>query len=194
MAEEKKCLREKFSRLRKNLTKREREQLSKIIKKNLFSMEEFKKSKVIMFFVSFKSEVNTIPMIKETIKLGKRVVVPLVIKKKKSLVAIEIKDPDKDLSPGEFGILEPKDSENPVNPKEIDLVLVPGLVFDKYGYRIGYGGGYYDNWLKYFNKNKRIGLAFSLQVIEDKIPISNHDLPVNKIVTDKAIISPQKGI
>jgi len=74
---------------------------------------------------------------------------------------------------------------------DIDLVIVPGVVFDKSGHRIGYGHGYYDRFLdnlEKINKNAvKVGLAYDFQ-IADKVPIEKHDVPVDKIVTEKRII------
>lgn len=187
MATKKEDLRKKYDKLRTNFSEQKKKSYSSKIHKELFKMNEFRKAEVVMFFVSFKSEVNTLTMIEEALEMKKRVVVPLVVKEIKSLVAVEIYDPRKDLLPGVYGIFEPKNRKNIIKPKNIDLILVPGLVFDLSGHRIGYGGGYYDKWLKYLDIKKRIGLAFSFQVTK-RIPYSKYDLKVNKIVTEKGII------
>ena len=71
--------------------------------------------------------------------------------------------------------------------KNIDLVLVPGIVFDHEGHRIGYGFGHYDKFLRKVPKATKIGLAFDFQVV-DKIPREMHDVPVDMVVTEKGIV------
>lgn len=71
--------------------------------------------------------------------------------------------------------------------ENIDLVFVPGIVFDSRGYRIGYGKGYYDKWLVDTEISKRIGLAYEVQ-LTDKLPIGQYDLPVGKLLTEKRCI------
>lgn len=163
--------------------------LSLKIQKNLFSLQEFTNAHIIMYYLSFKSEVDTFAMIAETLDMGKNVVVPLVNSGKKQISAVQIFNLKDDIEPGAFGIPEPVDKINIFTPKKIGLVLVPGVVFNTSGYRIGYGGGYYDKWLKDIAPERRIGLAFDFQVMDREIPRTKYDLPVNKIVTEKRIIS-----
>ena len=136
-----------------------------------------------MFFVSFNSEVHTHDMIKTALK-SKTVVVPKVSHNEieQSLII----DFD-NLIAGKFGILEPIEIMK-IAYKNIDLVLVPGIVFDKEGHRIGYGFGYYDKFLRKVPKAIKIGLAFDFQVI-DKIPKEMHDVPVDVIVTEEGVIN-----
>jgi len=155
---------------------------SKKIKEILFELKEFKCAENILFYYSFRSEVRTDIMIKDC---KKRVFLPKV--KGKELEILEIKSLN-DLKPGYCGILEPT-SENPVSPDEIDLVIVPGVCFDKRGFRIGYGSGYYDRLLPLLNC-KKIGIAFSLQIV-DKIPNTINDIRVDKIITEDGPIIPK---
>ena len=87
---------------------------------------------------------------------------------------------------GRFGILEPIELAK-ITYKSIDMVLVPGVIFDKNGYRLGYGLGYYDRFLNKLPKAVKVGLCFDFQVM-DKVPREEHDIPVDYIVTDKEII------
>ena len=75
-----------------------------------------------------------------------------------------------------------------MDPSEVDLIIVPGVAFDKCGYRIGYGGGYYDRFLSNLDHVTKISLAFNMQLI-DKIPTDHFDIPVNYIITEKEIIN-----
>jgi len=157
---------------------------SAIIKARLFNEEEFKKAKLVMFYVSLKDEVNTLSMIDEAVKAGKRVCVPVVLKEDKRLIAGEIKDRGKDLERQHFGIYQPKPGRVREVPLEnIDLVIVPGVAFDKNNVRLGRGHGYYDRFLSGIpNRTKTIGLAFDFQVVEN-LPKDSHDIPVWKTIT-----------
>lgn len=155
---------------------------SKKIQQNLFNLEDYQKSKIIMFFVSFGNEVFTHDMIRNALK-NKTVVVP-----KAAHDEIEpslIIDFDS-LIPGKFGIHEPIEVMK-IAHKNIDLVLVPGIVFDRNGHRIGYGYGFYDKFLRKAPKAVKVGLCFDFQLV-DKIPYEMHDVPVDFIVTEERII------
>jgi len=161
----------------------EKSKKSDIIKYKLFNEEEFKKAKLVMFYVSLKDEVNTVSMIDEAIKVGKRVCVPVILKDEKRLIAGEIKDRKEDLESQHFGIHQPRPGRVKEVPLEdIDLVIVPGVAFDKNNVRLGRGHGYYDRFLCGLpNKTKAIGLAFDFQVV-DYLPKDSHDIPVWKII------------
>jgi 5-formyltetrahydrofolate cyclo-ligase len=165
-------------------SKLEKSRNSGIIKKKLFSEEEFKKAKVVMFYVSLKDEVDTLPMIDEALGMGKRVCVPVILKEDMRLIAGEIKDRVKDLEKQHFGIYQPRaDRVREVPLEDIDLVVVPGIAFDRKNVRLGRGHGYYDRFLSGLpDKTKTIGLAFAFQVLED-LPRDPHDIPVSKLIT-----------
>ena len=162
----------------------EKTRKSAIIKDKLFNKEEFKKAKVVMFYVSLKDEVNTLSMIDEAVQAGKRVCVPVILKEDKRLIAGEIKDRKADLEKQHFGIYQPKAGHVQEVPlKDIDLVVVPGIAFDKNNVRLGRGHGYYDRFLCALpDKTRTIGLAFDFQVIEN-LPKDPHDIPVWKTIT-----------
>jgi len=172
---------------RKSLSKNEALEKSSQIKKRLFELNEFKQSSVVLFYVSYDNEVYTHDMIKECISVGKKIIVPVSDIEKRSLILSELRDWN-DLEPGSYGILEPKkDKINEIPLESIDIIIVPGVGFDKIGCRIGHGKGYYDNLLKELKKTLNIGLAFEIQIVE-KIPIESHDKPVDMIITEKRII------
>ncbi len=162
----------------------EKSKKSAIIKSRLFKEKEFIKAKLVMFYVSLKDEVNTLSMIDEAVKMGKRVCVPMVLREEKRLIAGEIMDREKDLERQHFGIYQPivgRVREVPL--EDIDLVVVPGVAFDKNNVRLGRGHGYYDRFLCGLPKKTRtIGLAFDFQVLE-YLPKDSHDIPVWKTIT-----------
>ena len=180
-------LKESILEKRNSLSKEEILEKSRKIQENLFNLEQYKKSKAIMFFVSFNSEVNTHDMIRVALK-NKTVVVPKVAHNE--IEPSVIIDFDNLIPSGKFGILEPIEALK-IAYKNIGLVLVPGIAFGKEGHRIGYGLGYYDKFLKKVPKAIKIGLAFDFQVV-DKIQRETHDVPVDLIVTDKGIVGCEK--
>ena len=161
----------------------EKSRKSDIIKTRLFNEEEFKKAKVVMFYVSLKDEVDTTSMIDEAVKAGKRVCIPVIFREDKRLIAGEIKDRVKDLERQHFGIFQPKAGHVREVPfEDIDLVIVPGVAFDKCNMRLGRGHGYYDRFLSSLpDRTKTIGLAFDFQVV-DSLPKDSHDIPVSRTI------------
>jgi 5-formyltetrahydrofolate cyclo-ligase len=159
-----------------------------LIKQGLFSLPEFIAAKTVFFYASFRSEVETLSMIKESLKLGKRIVLPKVDKERHMLRLYEIKDIS-ELSPGYMGIPEPLlPNDRLVSLDDFDLVIIPGVVFDYSGNRLGYGTGYYDIFLsKSEGKKPIVALAYEEQLV-DSIPAETHDVKINAIVTDKRVI------
>lgn len=179
-------LKESILEKRNSLPKEEILEKSNKIKNNLFNLEPYKNSKIVMFFASFNSEVYTHEMIKESLK-NKTVVLPKVAQHEiEPSVIIDFDN----LIPGKFGIPEPIETMK-IAYKNIDLILIPGIVFDKEGHRIGYGFGYYDKFLRKAPKAVKIGLAFDFQVV-DKIPKETHDVPVDMIVTEERVVECRK--
>jgi len=173
---------------RNKLTKEEIKEKSKKNIDNLKSLKEFQEAKNILFYVSCNNEVDTQEIIKELLKnKEKNIIVPYTIKNKPIIFVSGLKD-FVELEPKLFGILEPKEKYiREFNREKLDLVIVPGIVFDKNGHRIGYGYGYYDRFLKTIKNNVvKIGLAYDFQLI-DRIPEEKHDVSLNIIVTEKEI-------
>jgi len=177
-------IRKEISAKLKSHSELEKSNKSGIIKHKLLNEEEFKKAKLVMFYVSLKDEVDTLSMIDEALKTGKRVCVPVILKEEKRLIAGEIKNRVEDLERQHFGIYQPKKGRvREVPLADIDLVVVPGIAFDKKNVRLGRGHGYYDRFLCCLPSNtKTIGLAFDFQLVED-LPKYPHDIPVWKTIT-----------
>lgn len=187
---DKKVIRKKLLEERAKISSNDILEKSSAIKDTLFSLSQYKESSFIFSFISFKDEVNTHEIIKNSIAIGKKVGVPISVPKTKELLVSEIIDFDKELELGYYGILAPKDEYTRiVSPKIVDLVLVPGVAFDKRGYRVGYGGGYYD---RFFNKLEKsvikIGLCYEMQILTE-VPTDNYDIPIDYIITEKGLIN-----
>ena len=177
-------LRERIVGLLKNQKEDERFKKSFIIQKKLFMLREFKDAHVILFYASFDGEVDTLKMIKETQKLGKRIALPKINKRKKIFTPILVESVDEDLQIGPFGIKEPKETTgNALDINRLDMVVVPGLAFDSFNYRIGRGGGYFDRFLEILPKSiPSVGLAFDFQMVDSIPQRQKHDLPVSYVL------------
>jgi 5-formyltetrahydrofolate cyclo-ligase len=121
------------------------------ISERLFALPEFKKAAWVSCYVALPEEVDTVPMIEKAIGMGKRVSVPLVDLENKVLETYEIKNLSQELKKGAFGIFEPDPKKTCwVDPGLLELVVVPGLLFDKANKRLGRGGGFYDRFQNAF--------------------------------------------
>ncbi len=158
------------------------------IAKRFLVSSEFKAAQTIHFYLSTAVEVQTGEMIQEALRIKKRVVVPLVQPETNSLTLSELVDfHPSQLQPGPYGISEPRlEHQRKVDPKGVDLWVVPGVGFDEIGNRLGLGGGYYDRLLS-AAKGKKVGLAFEFQVV-DRLPIEETDHPVDLIMTEERTI------
>jgi len=168
------CLQSSFDRARESAE----------IKKKLFEHSAFKASSVVMFYVSKEYEVSTEGMITEALRAKKKVLVPVTNTREKKIIPSEIKNPDKELGIGPYGIKQPTNEYIRSAPTDkIDIVITPGIAFDKTGNRIGHGAGYYDAFLKTLPETTlTIGLAYDCQLME-KIPTLSWDVPVQEIIS-----------
>lgn len=153
------------------------------IEERLFLLPEFQTAKTIFFFASFRSEIDTIGMIKRSLEAGITVVLPRV--EGRDLVLYQIKGLH-ELVPGCWDIPEPSvlTDDRKINVNAVDAIIIPGAAFDEAGNRIGYGGGFYDRLLAQLHKPVPIiAPTYEEQVIES-VPMDAHDKKVNIIVTD----------
>ncbi|MCL4499574.1 MAG: 5-formyltetrahydrofolate cyclo-ligase [Chloroflexi bacterium] len=164
-----------------------REDKSSSITELILGLPEYQQATVIMAYVSFGSEVATSPLIEHALACGKRVVLPIVAEGRVLLLG-EI-DHLSGLRPGPSGILEPdSDSVGRITPDELDFIIVPGVVFDAAGRRIGYGGGYYDRFFELVGAGPvKTAVAFEIQLVEN-VPAESHDKYVDIIVTESGVI------
>ena len=154
--------------------------------KFLQSWEIFRQAKTIHIFISKTDEADTSPIIESAWESGKTVAVPCVIPETFELFHSQLKSFE-DLSSGALGVLEPSpEGRIAMNPESFDLVIIPGVAFDRQGGRLGYGKGYYDRFLEQ-TAAFRLALAFNFQVLE-KVPTEKHDVPMNGVLTESGII------
>lgn len=184
----KKVLRQQAISKRDIINITDREVKNNLIKKRLFNMPEFKKARIVFFYASFGTEVETLTSIEASLRSGKRVALPVVDRDQKGLRVYEIKAMV-DLDSGFMGIPEPKVLEGrAIELKDIDLIIIPGVGFDTAGNRLGYGVGYYDRLLSELKESVPIiALCFEEQILSE-IPSEDHDIKVDKIITEKRVI------
>ena len=186
IAARKKALRAEIKAKRALLTGREVASLSARIAGHLRALPEFARATVVHSYVAWQNEVRTQEIMRELLARDVRVVVPFINRSARELQHFRISELA-DLQPGAFGILEPKPEKRlHCELPEIELVIVPAVAVDKKGNRLGYGGGYYDDFLAQVAAPK-VALAFSLQVVAE-IPTRPEDQPVNIIVTEDGVL------
>ena len=139
----------------------------------------YQEAKVIATYLSFPHEFQTQGLIEQALKDGKKVLIPKTYPKGR--MDFVVYNPQQ-LVKTSFGLLEPQGNLEVVDASQIDLIHVPGLAFTTEGYRIGYGGGYYDRYLKHFSGHT-LSTIYPCQ-IKDFIP-ENHDIPVQEVLIDE---------
>lgn len=186
LTEAKRSLRKKMIAWRSSLTAAEALEKSQKIAARIKTIREYQNAKTILFYVSAKpNEVDTHPLIREALSGSIKVLVPATDFDRNELIISEIKDMQ-ELVPARYGLLEPRrDSLVPTDPGEAEVIIVPGVAFDRQCRRIGFGGGYYDRLLA-DSEAITIALSYEGQMVE-RVPVDDNDIPVDMIVTESAI-------
>jgi 5-formyltetrahydrofolate cyclo-ligase len=160
--------------------------LSAVVLAKVAGLDAFHRARGVLAYASFGSELDTRPFLHEVLASGRLLVLPRVERAARRLALHEVRDLDADLGPGTWGIPEPVPARcRPVEPGEIDFVLVPGVVFDPAGGRLGYGGGYYDRLLAAWPPPAPllVAAAFELQVVP-AVPALPSDRRVDLVITE----------
>ena len=182
----KKLLRNQVLDTLNNMSQTEYSERSKKITDRVLASDEFLSAHTIGITISRYPEVDTRSLIEAAWKAGKRIAVPKCINPTREMDFRLITTYD-NLETVYMDLLEPNiDQTTPISKNEIDLQIVPGVVFSDEGYRIGFGGGYYDRYLS-TNKGDALSLAFSSQT-SHVVPVESHDVPVSKIITEEKVI------
>ena len=189
----KKEFRKKVINLRKEKDKDFIKHNSDIITDKLLNLDCIKNAKNIMLYLDFNNEVSTDSLIKKLLNLGKIVSSPITLKEERKLIPSQITDLKNGIQYGAYNIREPKPECSPaINIKDLDVIIVPDVAYDKNCYRLGYGGGFYDRFLENLRKDAvTIGIAFDLQIF-DEVPKEAHDAQLDYIVTESRILTPNK--
>ena len=169
------------------LPSEQRSERSRRACQNLVSIEPFQKASTVMMFVSLPHEVDTSEAILHAWQLGKVVAVPKISWEQRHMIPVQISSLETGFSTSSFGLRNPI-AGVPVPFEDIDLVVTPALGFDRRGNRLGRGGAFYD---RFFANGQlralKCGFAFAEQVM-DSIPVAEHDMPVDMLVTDEGIM------
>jgi 5-formyltetrahydrofolate cyclo-ligase len=161
---------------------------SEAICSRLISDEVFVRASTIALYWPFKNEVMTQPVFRAAVSDRKRVGFPLVRAGERAIIYVAVDDPA-DMVAGTYGIREPGFTpQRVIAAEEFDLIVIPGVAFDTRGYRIGYGGGYFDRFLA----GRRVGAtraapAFDIQIV-DRVPQEEYDKKVDVIFTESRVI------
>jgi 5-formyltetrahydrofolate cyclo-ligase len=183
---DKKALRQEMKMAIAKMTNEMRNQQNEAIANTLYAQPFWKQAKTIGITVSRKWEVDTIAIIKRAWAENKTVAVPKCHPSNKTMT-FRIVHSFEQLHCTYLDLYEPiEEFTEEVAKTDIDLLIVPGIAFIRSGYRLGYGGGYYDRYLKDF-RNQTVSLAYSLQLVAS-LPIEEHDLPVQTIITNEEMI------
>ena len=182
----KKALRQQLRQYLTSISPAELQERSMAACQLLREQKEYQRADVIMIFLTMAREVDTTPIALAAWHDAKRVLAPLVLRDQHRMLPVEIQSLTTDMQPGERGINEPAEGL-PVPVSDIDLVVVPGLGFDRRGNRLGSGSGFYDRFLAHRDfRGISCALAFEDQMIES-IPIETTDVPVQMLVTDVCV-------
>lgn len=155
--------------------------------KRLTGQPEFRQASVVMLYLSLPNEVETAAAALSAWQAGKTVVVPKVLWEHKRLLPVEITSLDTGMVPGKHGVPDPTVA-TPVPLEMLDLIVVPGLVYDRRGHRLGRGAGFYDRFLSQASiRAVTCGLAYREQVV-DEVPAEKHDHAIDMLVTDEETI------
>lgn len=155
---------------------------------NFLESDLYKNADWIMAYVSFGTEINTHDFIKKALADGKHIVAPICNIKDHTITLSEIINFPGDLEEGHDGILEVRDDcLRIIDPKQLDLVMVPGCAFTQAGHRMGFGGGYYDRFLETINDDCITAALIREDFIFDKIPMEAHDKSVDYMITEKCL-------
>lgn len=182
---EKRKIRDKIKKLRSDLTKEQVAEDSKLIYNQIIDNKIFERAEVVMSYMSFQNEIDTEKINDYIISCGKKLFLPKMIDRE---VIKPIEYTGEFEIDNSFGIKEPVGE---IYNGDIDLIIVPGVVFDIEGNRIGYGRGYYDRFLRLYPKARKISLAYEFQIL-DRLEAEEHDEKIDEIVTKNNIIRIKK--
>lgn len=185
----KRDIRKRIQNKRNSLPIWDRKKRSKIIAEKFFGTAYYNNSNNILIFYPFRSEIDVTIIIRQALENKKNIILPRIHDQELKLFYVD--NLKKQLERGAYGIMEPIIGLcRPAKISDIDLVVVPGISFDKNLNRLGYGGGYYDKLLLHIPEGvKKIALCFDIQVV-DSIPVSEHDIKVDILITDTKIYHP----
>ena len=172
-------LRKKILQEMKALSQEQKQAMDQVLTERFLQHPFYQEAKTIATYLSFPHEFQTQELIEQALKDGKKVLIPKTYPKGR--MEFVVYHPQQ-LAKTSFGLLEPKGDLEVVDPSQIDLIHVPGLAFTREGYRIGYGGGYYDRYLEHF-AGHTMSTIYPCQVQE--FNSEDHDIAVQEVLIDE---------
>lgn len=191
----KKTLRDKYRNIRDNMDKQRKNIYDKMIFEKIISLDDYKNAKTILCFVSTDIEVDTIMLLKYSLLKGKNVAIPKCEDKNGNMNFYLIGSLD-DLEISTFSLLEPNTTkckcvdDSVINSKN-SVCITPGFAYDRFGFRIGFGKGYYDRFLSGF-AGKKIAVCYN-ECIANALPHGRFDIASDLIITPKYVITSKKN-
>lgn len=167
----------------------DKDRLSADVRRNFQTLQQYALARRVFVYLHIRSEVRTTELVRQLLDSRKQVVVPYCVDDHLQLFRLSDLA---ELSPGTMGILEPKTCfrntpTRQVDPRELDLLAIPGVAFDRAGGRVGHGGGYFDRFLPRLRDDAcALGLAFECQLF-DRVPMKRHDTPIHGVVTERGV-------
>ena len=169
-------LRKKILQEMKTLSQEQKQAMDRVLTERFLQHPFYQEAKTIATYLSFPHEFQTQELIEQALKDGKKVLIPKTYPQRR--MEFVVYHPQQ-LKKTSFGLLEPQGNMEVVDASQIDLIHVPGLAFTTEGYRIGYGGGYYDRYLEHF-AGHTMSTIYPCQVQE--FNFENHDIPVQEVL------------
>jgi 5-formyltetrahydrofolate cyclo-ligase len=185
-------LRAAYRRVRDSIPREEKESLDRAVQDHLLNWRMYRDARCIFCFVSFRSEIDTRGIVKAALEAGKTVTAPRVDQRAREMKAYVIRDPLRDLTPGFYGIFEPVECCEEALYDDIDLLIAPGLAFTARGDRLGYGGGFYDSFMKMHYNLINCALTYD-RFIADSLPVKEHDRAVDYLITESGVKKTARG-
>lgn len=182
----KRTLRQFMLAQRRELSAEERKVSGDIIQQLFMAMPSFAKARIIALYSPVRGEVETQAVMMAALREGKIVLFPVVCGEQLSFISVA---GPHDMTRGAFGISEPCRSGAAYSPGEADLIVIPGVAFDRLGKRVGFGKGYYDRALHALEgSGKLVGFCYDFQLV-DEIVAEPHDVAVDTIITEKKVLN-----
>jgi 5-formyltetrahydrofolate cyclo-ligase len=185
--DKKKIIRKQVLIRRRGLDKAFIGEVSTLINQIIFSWPLYQQAKSLMCFLSMSDEPQTDDLILNAINSGKKVSVPSMRQQEFGVMDAVAIDGFDDLTTGRLGLRVPRENKQLVAPQDIELILVPGVSFDRHGNRLGMGAGYYDRFLAQATNATLVGVVWNFQILDD-IPAIEHDIPMHFILTEQGIM------
>lgn len=181
----KSAIRDNLLQQRRQMAGAEVRRRSYAVEQQLYRLPVFQNARRLALYSPVQNEVSTLQLVRDALAVRHQVAMPRVSGEELQFAMIQTPE---ELLPGAFGVLEPASECELVAVETLDLVVVPGVGFDRQGHRLGYGKGYYDRALRKAGVSvQRVGLAFDFQLVE-RLPVFDHDMRLHYLITESEVL------